>query len=42
MTMPFSIREESLLESVTVGDSIDFEVSYTDEGTYISAIEIVE
>ncbi len=40
MTMPFDVRNDTLLRSIAVGDSVDFELSYSDEGTYISAIGI--
>ena len=42
MTMPFAIRDDSLLQSIAIGDSVDFEIASTDEGAFISSIEIAE
>ena len=38
MTMPFAIKDEGILESVAVGDSIDFEVTISGSETYVSSI----
>lgn len=38
MTMPFAINDENVLESIAVGDSIDFELTVTGSETYVSSI----
>ncbi len=42
MTMPFGLRDDSLVQFISVGDSVDFELSFTDEGTFITRIEVAE
>ncbi len=38
MTMPFVIKDENVLKSVVVGDSIDFELSLSGSETFVSSI----
>jgi len=38
MTMPFAIKDEQILKSVVVGDSIDFELTVAGSETYVSTI----
>lgn len=40
MTMPFGLRDDSLVQFISVGDSVDFELLFTDEGTFITSIVV--
>lgn len=39
MTMPFEIHDQSLLESIEIGNKVEFTLSVSDYATFISTLE---